>query len=31
MSVQLQSIRPASQRSCKGKTWRRSVILLWRL
>jgi len=31
LRCQLQSIRPASQRNCKGKTWQRSVILLWRL
>jgi len=29
LRCQLQSIRPASQRNCKYKTWRRSVILLW--
>ena len=28
LRCELQSIRPASQRNCKGKTWRRSVILL---
>ena len=28
LRCQLQSIRPASQRNYKGKTWRRSVILL---
>jgi len=31
LRCQLQSIRPGSQRNCKGKTWRCSVILLWRL